>query len=67
MHFTFESSSRQGALCLSEQGSRSCEKVSPKRDIEGKPLFHTRSSEVVQLKRDKCTRLDKDLWLKRDL
>ena len=31
-----------------------------------RPLFHTRSGEVIQLRRDKCTRLGEQAWLKRE-
>ncbi|QCD89675.1 hypothetical protein DEO72_LG4g621 [Vigna unguiculata] len=61
-----EPSSKRGTVCLGERGSRSGEKVSPKRDIVVKPLFHTRSGEVVQLKRDRWTSLGEDPWLKRE-
>jgi len=31
-----------------------------------RPLFHTRSGEVIQLGRDKCTRLGEQTWLKQE-
>jgi len=51
---------------LSEPRSRSSEKSSPKRDDVVKPLFHARSSEVIQLKQDSWTSLGENPWLKRE-
>ncbi|QCD89944.1 hypothetical protein DEO72_LG4g896 [Vigna unguiculata] len=39
MRVTFASSSRRGVVCLSERGSRSGEKVSPKRKLVVSPYF----------------------------
>ncbi|QCD96220.1 hypothetical protein DEO72_LG6g922 [Vigna unguiculata] len=44
--FYVKSSFRRRVMCLSEGESRSGESFSPERECVGKPLFHTRSSEV---------------------
>jgi len=50
----FRANPRPGEeLCVFERTmSRSGEKSSPKRDDVGKPLFHARLGEVIQLRRD---------------
>ncbi|QCD93966.1 hypothetical protein DEO72_LG5g2043 [Vigna unguiculata] len=54
-----ESSSRRGAVCLSERGSRSGEKVSPKRDIVVSHYFT-----LAQVKRSSLSETNTLAWVK---
>jgi len=52
-HLSFESSSRRGVVCLSEQGSRSGKKVSPRQEIVG-----THSYALVQVRKSSLSKIE---------